>query len=181
MFTWNIRLRSWNQPNTYNNAMHVFFQSVINNLWTFFAEVGKTQQSVMYLTIKLQFLIPETAMSRERKMEERDHNVRPSWNDFPPPSHLSCVTFPSWGGTWAMSLFCKSRVESDDIGSKLSTSITWIYSSKRSKLRYISTAWRGVSNGWSIVLSRGVLTITAYTGRLRPKKAPFLGLRYIKG
>ena len=32
-----------------------------------------------------------------------------------------------------MSLFCKSRVESKDIGSKLSTSIDWIYRGKKSK------------------------------------------------
>ena len=158
--------------------MHVFFQSVINNLWTFFCR-GWENRTECHVFIKC--LIPETAMSRERKMEERDHNVRPSWNDLPAPSHLSCVTFPSWGGTWAMSLFCKSRVESDDIGSKLSTSIAWIWSSKRSKLRYISTAWRGESNGWSIVLSRGVFPIMAYTGSLRPKRAPFSSLRYIKG
>ena len=132
---------------------HFFFHNVKNNPWSIFAEVRTTERSFMQLKIKWEFLIPETAMSGERKMEERDHNVRPSWNDFPPPSHLSCVTFPSWGGTWAMSLFCKSRVESKDIGSKLSTSIAWIYSSKRRKLHFYSS--KGVSNGWNIVLSLG--------------------------
>ena len=47
--------------------MHVFFQSVINNLWTFFCR-GWENRTECHVFIKC--LIPETAMSRERKMEE---------------------------------------------------------------------------------------------------------------
>ena len=40
---------------------------------------------------------------------------------------------------------------------------------------------REILNRGPLLVSRGVLPIMAYTGRLRPKGVPYSGFRYIKG